>query len=255
MSFYLWLPVICIFPSFFAIDDICSFSTSNATALVSLMLLSNRFSSSSYLKLQIRSVYFVTQQFSVESKEWKKYTTKSPTSWKLKSRHIYCCWGGWTGKKLEKTKYKSARIVFQFVPSTIKIVGSMWAIFWCSASIQQPVLALSLSRSLGGIFYALRLLLPLLLLIKEPYKLVAGFFCVRSPVMWIAVMYELASLLHSCLCRHIAYGGSNNTHLNKLHSTENDNGNNNHGAQRYTKKNEQRTGKKQVKERTNDRSH
>lgn len=25
-------------------------------------------------------------------------------------------------------------------------------------------------------------------------------------------MYELASLLHSCLCRHIAYGGSSNTH-------------------------------------------
>lgn len=71
----------------------------------------------------------------------------------------------------------------------------------------------------------------------------------RNPVMWIAVMYELASLLHSCLCRHIAYGGSSNTHththLNKLHSTENDNGNNNE-ALRCT----QKTGNKRTTEAT-----
>lgn len=150
MSFYLWLPVIYIFPSFFAIDDICSFSTSNAATLVSLMLLSNRFSSSSYLKLQIRSVYFVTQQFSVESKERQKRIRQNHRhrgSWS-RVRDIYIVVGVvGREKKLEKTKNKSARIVFQFVPSTIKIVGSMWAIFWCSTSIQQPVLTLSFSLS------------------------------------------------------------------------------------------------------------
>lgn len=115
--------------------------------LVSLLLLSNRFSSSSYLKLQIRSVYFVTQQFS-----WKN--NKNSDIVEVAYATYILCAGVWeegwksTQKKLKTIKKdkknKSARIVFQFVPSTIKIVGCIWVIFRCSASIQLTITRFSL---------------------------------------------------------------------------------------------------------------
>lgn len=87
--------------------------------------------------------------------------------------------------------------------------------------------------------------------------------CVCVCVMWIAVMYELASLLHSCLCRHIAYRDRNNKYTLTLINCiqlKNDNGNNNNSnhddndsKKQYSNKTGHRTkspGKKRTTEAT-----
>lgn len=81
------------------------------------------FLSSSYLKLQIRFVYFVTQQFA-----WRRKKNGISDIVIVPHPHAQYRWGCNRMRKKEK-KMKSARIVFffQFVSSTIKIVGFMCA--------------------------------------------------------------------------------------------------------------------------------
>lgn len=124
----------------FSAVDICLFSTIRVCTTLVTRNVANRqrFSSrSSYLKLQIRSVYFVTQQFSSLKRKRRRNTETKRINKKHIPNVVVVTWsrvlnilrcGGWKPKtekctKKHRAENKSARIVFQFVPSTIKIVG------------------------------------------------------------------------------------------------------------------------------------